>query len=50
MNLAIRKLAMLEKNIVEKEERLRIEGFTTDVIDQEFKHRVTNLMNKIRTL
>lgn len=46
MNIAIRKLALLEKAIEEKEERNRIEGYTTSTIDNEFKKKVSELMLK----
>ena len=41
MNIALRKLAMLEKSILEKEEEARIQGYTTNVIDSDFKNRIT---------
>ena len=50
MNLAIRKLAMLEKNIAQKEEESRLDGYSTNIVDQEFKNRITTLMNKIRSI
>ena len=50
MNIAMRKLAMLEKNFIAVEEAERIEGAVTSIVDQDFKERVTKLMNKIRSL
>ncbi len=50
MNLAVRKLAMLEKSLAEREEAARIQGFTTVTIDSDFKKRVTDLMDKIRVI
>lgn len=47
MNIAIRKLALLEKAIEEQEERNRIDGYTTSPIDYEFKQRVSELMLKV---
>ncbi len=48
MNIAIRKLALLEKAIEEQEERNRIDGYTTLPIDHEFKQRVSDLMLKVK--
>lgn len=50
MNIALRKLAMLEKSILEKEEEARIQGYTTNVIDSDFKNRITTLMDKVRVI
>ena len=50
MNLAFRKLAMLEKSILEKEEAARIQGYTTNVIDTDFKKRITDLMDRVRVI
>lgn len=50
MNLAIRKLAMLEKDLIAREEAARLEGFSTCPIDQDFKNRITELMDKVRVL
>lgn len=48
MNIAIRKLALLEKAIEEQEERSRLDGYTTSPIDPEFKQRVSDLMLKVK--
>ena len=50
MNIATRKLAMLEKIYKEQEEAQRIQGYTTNCIDNDMRNRVVNLMNRIRTL
>lgn len=50
MNLALRKLAMLEESMVKKEEHARINGYTTCVIDRDLKERISNLIDKVRTL
>ena len=50
MNLAVRKLAMLEKSIYEREEIARTQGYSTDVVDADFKRRVTELMDKVRII
>ncbi len=48
MNIAVRKLAMLEKSLIEKEETNKIEGYTSSPIDIAFREKVTQLMDKIR--
>lgn len=50
MNIALKKLALLERTMVEKEENARIQGFTTNVIDVELKKRVTDLLDKVRRI
>ena len=50
MNLAIRKLAMLEKEFIQKEEEAKLGGFTSSPIDHEFKNRITRVMDKVRLL
>jgi len=48
MNIALRKLAMLEKEMIEREQQALFEGYATKPIDQDFKNRVTALMDKVR--
>lgn len=50
MNLMLRKLAMLEKNLLERAERARIQGYSTNVIESELKERVTSLINTVRVI
>ena len=51
MNSALRKLAMLEKSIAEKEEAARIQGdYVTCSIDEDFKRAISTLMDKVRTI
>ena len=50
MNVTVRKLAMLQKNLEQMEERSRIEGYTTYPVDSELKRRVNELMSKIRVI
>lgn len=50
MNIAIRKLAMLEKSLLEREEAAKLDGYVTSPIDPVFKEKVTRLMDKIRVL
>ena len=48
MNIAIRKLAMLEKDMIAREEQARFEGYASCPIDQDLKNRVTFVMDKVR--
>ena len=50
MNIALRKLAMLEKVMNERAEAERIEGFSTCTIDNGLKQRITTLMDKVRAI
>ena len=50
MNLAIRKLALLEKSIMQQEEESRIQGYSTCTIDSEFRNKISDLMDKVRKL
>ena len=50
MNIAIRKLAMLEKSIMEREEAAKLDGYVTSPVDPIFKEKVTRLMDKVRVL
>ena len=50
MNLAMIKLAMLEKNMAAQEEKNRIEGFVSKPIDKEFLAKISALMTKVRTV
>lgn len=49
MNIAIRKLALLEERIAKQEERNRIEGYVTNTFNEEFKQKITDLMLRVRT-
>ena len=50
MNLALRKLAMLEKDMIAREEEAKINGYATCPVDADFKARVSALMDKVRVL
>lgn len=50
MNIALRKLAMIEKDLIAREEEARLQGYTTSTIDQDFKRRITDLMDKVRVI
>ena len=50
MNIALKKLAMIEKTYAEMEENARIQGYLDYPIDREFQKRITNLMDKVRLI
>ncbi len=49
MSIALRKLAMIEKEMIQREEAARLDGFTNP-IDNGLRERITKLMDKVRTL
>ncbi len=49
MNLTYRKLAMLEKDFIAKEEAAKIEGFYASPVDKDLQDRVSFLLNQVRT-
>lgn len=50
MNIALRKLAMLEKEFIQREEAARLEGYMSSPIDYELKNKITKLMNQVRVI
>ena len=50
MNIALRKLALLEKNLLEKEEAARIQGFSSIPQDVQFREKISELMERVRTI
>ncbi len=50
MNIAIRKLAMLEKSLLEREEASHNGEYATSPIDPVFREKITRLMDKVRVL
>lgn len=50
MNIAMRKLAMLEKEFTAREEEARISGYDTCPIDKGLQRRITELMDKVRVV
>lgn len=50
MNIAIRKLAMLEKEMIAREEAARLEGCSSCPVNYQLKSQITSLMDKIRAL
>lgn len=49
MNVVLRKMALLEKEMLAKEEEARFYGVTS-TIDNDLKERVTRLMDKVRMI
>ena len=49
MNIAYRKLAMLEKDFIAREEAAKIEGVSCP-IDNDFKNMITRLLDQVRYL
>ena len=50
MNLTLRKLALLEKSMLQREEEAKIAGYTTSPVDKEFQEKISRLMDKVRTI
>jgi hypothetical protein len=46
----MRKLAMLEQIMDEKEQAAKFEGLTTCPINSDLKHQITTLMDKVRAI
>lgn len=50
MNIALRKLAMLDKEFTAKEEAAKLEGCTTCPFDPVFREKVAKVMRQIKFL
>lgn len=50
MNLAYRKLAMIEKDFIAREEAAKLDGYTSCPIDRDFKEKITKLLDQVRYL
>ena len=50
MTIALRKLAMLEKDMVKREEEAQIQGYTSCPIDKELLGKISKLMDKVRNI
>lgn len=50
MNIAMRKLAMLEKDFQKREEEARVQGYSTCPVDTDFRRKVANLMEKVSVI
>lgn len=48
MNIAFRKLALLEKTLEEKEISSKIEGYVTSPVDVELKEKISKLMEQVK--
>lgn len=48
MNIAFRKLALLEKTLAEKELNSKIDGYVTSPIDIELKDKIAKLMEQVK--
>lgn len=48
MSLNYRKLAMIEKDLIEKEETAKIEGMYTVPIDKDLKDKITFVLDQVR--
>ena len=46
MNITLRKIAMLEQNLIAKEEECRIQGYTTAPEDIALRKKLTDIINK----
>ena len=50
MNITLRKLALLERDLIAKEESAKLEGYSTSPIDEDLKKRIVAIMDKVRVL
>ena len=50
MNIVLKKLALLEEKMIKEEERARVQGYTSCPVDQDFKKRLTDLMDRVRVI
>jgi hypothetical protein len=48
MNLALRKLAMLEKDFAAREEAAKIDGYSSCPIDREFRSKISKVLDQVR--
>jgi hypothetical protein len=48
MNLALRKLAMIEKDFIAREEAAKIDGYTSCPIDRDFKEKISRVLDQVR--
>lgn len=50
MNIALRKLAMIEKTYAEMEENARVQGYSDCPIDRDFQRKISAVMEKVRLI
>ena len=48
MSIAMKKLALLEQNLIKQEEAAKIQGNITSPVDTEFRRVITSLVDKVR--
>ncbi len=48
MNIAFRKLALLEKALEEKELNSKLDGYVSSPVDIELKEKISKLMEQVR--
>jgi len=48
MNIAFRKLGLLEAKLIKQEEEARIMGYSSCPVDKELREKVTSLMEKVK--
>ena len=48
MNISLRKLVLLESQLIKQEEEAKVLGYSSCPIDKEFKDRITKLIDKVR--
>lgn len=50
MNITMRKLAMLEQELIKREEQAIYDGYTSNPVDYAKKEKITKLMDRLRAL
>ena len=50
MNIALRKLALLEKEFEKQEEQAKIQGYTTISINRDLQRKIVDLMDRVRVI
>lgn len=50
MNLVLRKMALLEQEMIEKENEAKFNGMTSSFVDKDLQNRITKLMDKVRMI
>jgi hypothetical protein len=50
MNIALRKLALLEKNLLEKEEYAKLNGLSSVPEELAFRGKLTDILDKVRKI
>ena len=48
MNIVYRKLAMIERDLIAREEAARIDGSITCPINHDLKNKITKLLDQVR--